>query len=217
MISSNKLKILNVLLLTAIIINIAAYYSLGKEEKFNFDLNKMVPKKNGIWQSRDLPIGEYVLKGVNADSQVWRHYYDSNGNTIEIWIAFYKNQVKSTAHNPNTCYDGQGWVTEKRKESLILDDDRRLNMTRMFLRKDNNRSLCYYWYVPAGENAGTEFTKNLYKFYYGLLKNRRDLLFLRFSLDITDLDIEYKDKLIRSFIKSFFPLLIKELPASYFS
>ena len=76
-------------------------------------MRALVPKKYGVWAGRELPINKYVLKAVKADSQVWKHYCDGNGNNIEVWIAFYNDQVESTAHNPNTCFNGQGWATVK--------------------------------------------------------------------------------------------------------
>ena len=81
----------------------------------------------------------------------------------------------------------------------------------------NNKSLSYYFYIASGETAGTEFVKNLYKFYYGFVKQRSDLLFLRFSINVKNGDVNQKEEKLKSFIKSFYPSFRKELPASFFS
>ena len=83
--------------------------------------------------------------------------------------------------------------------------------------KGNVKSQSYYCYVVSGKSAGTEFKKYIYKFYYGLLKKRSDLLFLRFSAGLADENLQHREKILRGFIKNFFPLLIKELPVSFFS
>ena len=215
MINGSKFKILNGTLLIAVIINCAMYFWLSKQETFDFDLKSLIPKQNGIWESRDIPISDYLLEGVGADSEVWREYYNTSGATIEVWMAFYKEQVRSTAHNPNTCYSGQGWATEKRRETLALPGGETLNVSRMFLVRGDRKSLSYYWYMSAGKNAGTEFTKNVYKFYYGLLKNRRDLLFLRFSTDIIKNDARRAEVILKGFIRDFLPILEKRFPEGY--
>lgn len=217
MINRTKFYVLNSILIVAIIINVGMYFWLSKQKTFDFDLKTLIPKQNGIWQSKDIPISDYLIKGVAADSEVWRHYYDTDGNKVQVWMAFYKDQVKSTAHNPNTCYSGQGWATEKRKDSLVLDDGKTLNMSRIFLMKGDQKSLSYYWYMSAGQNAGTEFAKNIYKFYHGLFKNRRDLLFLRFSIDVYDNDVNHAENTLKSFIRTFYPVLKSNFPASYSS
>lgn len=212
-----KLIILNAILLIGSIINIGAHYSLGNEKKLNLELSELIPQKIGVWESKDIPISDYILKGVGADSQIWKHFYDGKGNTVELWMAYYKDQSKSTAHNPNTCYNGQGWATEKKIDKLEFNDGDSIDMTQIYLTKDNNTNLSYYWYIIAGEMAGTEFKKNLYKFYFGFLKNRRDLLFLRFSINIRGQEIRDQDKIIKNFILSFFPIMKNKLPATFFN
>ena len=211
----NRVKILNIILVVGIIINIILASCVEHRKTFDLDLKSLILKKDVTWQSEDCVISDYLINAVGTDSEVWRHYYDENGNILEVWAAFYKDQTKSTAHNPNTCYDGQGWSTEKRTGFLILDDGRKLNISRMILEKGNEKRLTYYWYVAAGQYAGSEFTKNLYKFVYGFLKNRSDLLFIRISTDVSDNGIQRKEDLLRSFIKSFLPTLESRLPASY--
>ena len=208
--------VINTVLLLALFINFAEPYLFGREVIFNFNLQDIVPEKIGYWESKELPISDYILKAVDADSQIWKHYYDGNGNKIEVWIAFYKDQLKSTAHNPNTCYNGQGWATKKIRKSLMLYDGEALKLSKMVLTKDNDESLSYYWYMPAGKNAGNEFTKNLYKLYYGIIKKRRDLMFLRFSVDIES-SLHSKEELLEKFIKTFFSALKQRFPESYFS
>ena len=213
----SKIIIINSLVLIAVILNFVLLDPSRKKNEFKLELSNLVPNKVGSWKSRDIQISNYVIKAVNADSQVWKNYRDGNGNTTEVWVSFYEDQVKATAHNPNTCYNGQGWSTEKGKISLTINENDILGMTRVFLMKGNNKSLSYYFYIASGETAGTEFVKNLYKFYYGFVKQRSDLLFLRFSINLENGDVKQKEEKLRSFIKSFYPSFKKELPASFLS
>ena len=180
---THKFKVLNLILLVAIAMNIGIYYLMRKGQNLIFDLEKIVPKTNEMWSSKELPISDYIREGVKADSAISRSYFDGNGNMVEVWMAFYKDQLRSTAHNPNTCLDGAGWSTEKYKDFIILQDGTTLKMAKIYLTKGNENRVVYYWYMAAGQIADTELKQNVFKFYYGLLKNRRDLLFLRFSVD----------------------------------
>jgi EpsI family protein len=212
---AGKLKQLNALLVLAIAVNSIMFFRLRQQHEFDLNVEMLIPKNYGVWRSKNMPISEYVIKGVDADSEVWRLYYDEKGNWVEVWMAFYRDQVKSTAHNPNTCYSGQGWVTEKSRHSISLDDGRTLDMTRIFLTKGDQKSVSYYWYMSAGKNAGTELAKNMYKFYYGLVRNRRDLLFMRFSTDVSENDVDRAEKALKGFIKTFYPLLDERFPPGY--
>lgn len=213
---TGKFKVLNFVLLVAIALNIGIYYLMKRGTDINFDLEKVVPKANELWSSKELPISEYIREGIKADSAISRSYFNAKGNMIEVWMAFYKDQLRSTAHNPNTCLDGAGWSTEKYRDSVVLQEGTTLKMTKIYLTKGNENRVVYYWYMPAGQIADTELKKNVFKFYYGLLKSRRDLLFLRFSVDGAAGDIHSQEEVIKSFIKFFYPLFKKELPTSYF-
>jgi len=212
-----NLRILNLILLFAISVNIMIYFALKKEAEFDFDLGKMVPKRNGVWVSKEIPINDYLREGVKADSALWRSYHDGNGNVIEVWVLFYKDQSRSNAHNPITCFDGAGWSTEKDKDTITLKDGATMRMMKIFVTKDYKKKLSYYWYMPAGQIADSEFKQNIYKFYYGLLKSRRDLLFLSFSIDASNKDIRSQENVIKGFIQSFYPSLKNEFPPSYFN
>jgi EpsI family protein len=214
---TRKFKVLNLILLVAIAMNIGIYYLMRKGTEFNLDLEKVTPKSNELWSSKELPISDYIREGVKADSAISRSYFDGNGNMIEVWMAFYKDQLRSTAHNPNTCLDGAGWSTEKYKDFIILQDGTTLKMAKIYLTKGNENRVVYYWYMAAGQIADTELKQNVFKFYYGLLKSRRDLLFLRFSVDGSAGDIRSQEEVIKGFIKSFYPLLKGQLPNSYFN
>jgi EpsI family protein len=212
-----KIIIINSLILIAVILNFALLDPSRTKNEFKLELSDLVPNKIGSWQSQDIQIDNYVLKAISADSQVWKNYHDGNGNITEVWVSFYEDQIKATAHNPNTCYDGQGWSTEKGKVSVALSDDIMLEMTRIFLMKGENKYLSYYFYIASGEPAGTEFVKNLYKLYYGFVKQRSDLLFLRFSIDLKNGDVNEKEEKLKNFIKSFYFSFKKEMPANFFS
>ena len=103
----------------------------------------------------------------------------------------------------------------RERDSVNVPGRMMLRMTRVQLMKGNEKRKSYYWYMPGGRISDTEFKKNLFKFYYGLLKKGRDLLFLRFSMSSTNGDLCSQEELIKNLIKSFYPLLKSELPTSY--
>jgi EpsI family protein len=213
---TRKFKILNLVLLIAIALNFGIYYLMRRVIGFNLDLGKVVPETYERWSSKELFISEDVQKALKADSVISRSYSDSNGNRIEVWMTFYKDQLRSTVHNPNTCLDGAGWSTKRYGDFLVLQDGTTLKMTKIYLAKGNENRVVYYWYMQAGQVADTELKQNVFKFYYGLVKSRRDLLFLRFSVDGPAGNISSQEEVIKKFIKFFYPLLRKELPTGYF-
>jgi len=209
-----KIKILSLLILVAIPIDYF-FCQPSAIRQFNLNIPQLLPSTINGWESRDLPISEELLGGVGSDSEVWRRYVKPGQKEVDLWLSFYGNQIIATAHNPGSCYNAQGWTTEKLKDSVVLPSGETLNMTKVILRKGPEQGVSFYWYLTSGRVAETEFKKNINKFIYGITENRADLLFFRvsryhFSTDMTTNEIELKE-----FIKTFYPQFINNLPERF--
>lgn len=214
MFNIQKIKKINLILLVFLSGILFVKYLLPNQS-YSIAIESIMPRNIGSWDSRGIEISEYLKKGVGSDSEAWRDYFNSSGDKINVWISYYNNQITSTAHNPNTCFNGQGWATEKFEVPIVINGSFPRNISNIVLNKDDQKMIVYYWYIAGGHIAKNEFKKNLYKFYYGLTKNRRDLLFLRFSISLSQDKSINPEKVLKTFVEEFYEEFAKSLPSGF--
>jgi EpsI family protein len=160
------------------------------------------------WGGRDIELSEAALGIIKPDAYVFREYNNSKGQSVTLFIGFYKNMHNSDAsHSPLICYPAQGWEIVENKDVGVSVSGRTLEFSRIYIIKDNLCDLVMFSY------ATSDITSNkLAKIRFNLIKNRilgvsTINYFIRLSSPLSDNDKESAQKVITTFIQDFYPIL----------
>jgi EpsI family protein len=152
-----------------------------------------------------------IYKVLNADRHVYRHYRNSDGRQIDLYIGYYGTAKGGrTGHNPYGCLPGAGWgIVETKQVSLKtnnLADGVRVNF--ILARKGEEYESVLHWYQSAGNKIlSSGIQQNIERFKGRVFYNRNDGAFVRVSVVTNQKGIEEANLLANSFTEQILDLL----------
>ena len=70
-----------------------------------------IPMQIADYASVEDSFSDAVYEELNADKHVYRHYTDSAGGQVDLYIGYYGTAKGGrTPHNPYACLPSQGWA-----------------------------------------------------------------------------------------------------------
>lgn len=120
----------------------------------------LFPKRIGDWQGRMGPLLDPGIEQVLGADDYLSVFYDSpNEATVDLFIAYYNNQMDGTGiHSPEVCIPAGGWeVSGWERETLTLSTGRDVNIVRAVIQKGMQRQLVYFWFDLRGRTVNGEF------------------------------------------------------------
>jgi len=117
-----------------------------------------LPLLIGDWKGVDVPVDPQVLKVAKNDDYVSRRYIDqTNGDFVDLYVAYTGRPANMLGHRPSVCYPAQGWVaSDPRSVTLTLANGRSLDCMIHHFRRDepNVQNLVVLnYYVLRGEST----------------------------------------------------------------
>ena len=122
----------------------------------------LFPNELGDWtagnQRRLTPDVEKVL---NADD-----YYSviltrpETPASVDLFIAWYKDQMKGGTHSPTDCLPGGGWEIAKLEQIRVSDNlggAAPFTLNRAIIQKGLERMMVYYWYDQQGVRTASSY------------------------------------------------------------
>lgn len=114
-----------------------------------------LPAAIGGWESRDLPIEEYVRRILDTDDLISRRYARPGERPVFLYVAASHGDRK-VAHPPEVCAPGNGYLVLDHAE---VDLARGVRAVRFTLARGSDRQLIVYFYA-AGRWLGPGYMES---------------------------------------------------------
>jgi len=159
-------------------------------------------------------LSDMTYEVLKADVTTFRDYVDSSGNRLGLFIAYFESQkYGSQIHSPKNCLPGGGWRIETitpHKLKLPGGEDRMANLVIMSANKQH--ALVLYWFETHSGAIRDEYSLKIDLVKNSLLFRPTDAAIVRFTINVTDVDIETALQSANEFIQTLFPAIKQSLP-----
>jgi len=145
------------------------------------------PMQLGSWNGNRGFISKEVLGSLWADDHVTAAYSAAGvANTIYLLIPYYEYQgTMHTAHAPQACLLGGGWVQLSDKERQVrVAEDRDITIRTMLMKKGDDRMLASYFFFQRGRVITDPWLNKAYLIYDALTKRRTDGALVRVEMTL---------------------------------
>ncbi len=107
------------------------------------------PVRFGDWNGTELSFAEAVVEELKADDLLIRRYQRGEDRAW-LCIVYHQNR-RYGAHEPQLCYESQGYVLERPTRHRIDDGSPTgLEVNQFVAERPHDRRLVYYWWTTAG-------------------------------------------------------------------
>lgn len=136
------------------------------------------PAQIGTWTG-DTPksLDPEVARTLNAHDYILTSYSDADGTTVEVFVAWFRDQTVSGAHSPEVCLPNAGWefaAFDRRDISGDLGINRPFPINRAVIQKGEERLLVYYFFLQNGRQIAWDFGSKLWLLWDTVLYGRKD-------------------------------------------
>ncbi|NOY53161.1 MAG: EpsI family protein [Deltaproteobacteria bacterium] len=167
------------------------------------------PDRIGKWQSEEIPLKPAVLKKLGADAILNRAYHTLDGQTIWLYIGYYRTQQNGTQiHSPLHCYPGSGWTPVRREVVAVPVGDRKIHINRMIIENGTDKRLVAYWYQADNRVIANEYLQRFDLIRRALQNNRTNGALVRISMPIEKRP-EQQWRTLQNFLLKFYPYLLE--------
>ncbi len=177
----------------------------------------LFPLKIKEWSGRRTYLEKNILKSLKADDYIMTDFRNSNGDTVNFYVAYYASQqAGAAAHSPRACIPGGGWKindlqTVNVEGVKILGKP--LSVNRLLIKKGDYGQLVYYWFQQRDRVVTNEYLVKWYLFWDALTRNRTDGSLIRLTTMVAlGEDLGNADARLVSFIKDVEPVVKNYMP-----
>jgi exosortase D (VPLPA-CTERM-specific) len=175
------------------------------------------PLRFGDWSGRREAMQQVYLDALKLDDYLMANYVDSANRPVNLYVAWYDNQVAGEAtHSPKGCLPGGGWRIEDLRETPIEQvriDAQPLRVNRALIQFGDQRQLVYYWFQQRGRVVTSEYLVKWYLLVDAVLRHRTDGALVRLIVPISPATSEADaDRELRGFLAAIAPRLDQFVP-----
>ncbi|MBI1799885.1 MAG: EpsI family protein [Candidatus Eisenbacteria bacterium] len=136
------------------------------------------PQRFGDWNGTELSFEDAVVEELKADDLLIRRYERAD-DRVWLCVVYHQNR-RYGAHDPQLCYESQGYVV-RRPVRHLLDDGTRsgLDVNRFVAERSHDRRLVYYWWTTRGLSTSDRDAFRNRMMVSGVLDNRSWGAFVR--------------------------------------
>jgi len=212
---SKKFWIVSILLmLGGIYGHVLRYTRVPIKQQINLE---QFPDSFGDWHmDGDFKLDEGTKSILKSNQDLWRNYINSNGETAELFIAYFKDQkYGEQIHSPRHCLPGSGWKIVE-KENFYVDVRHspaiRLKMNKLVVSKNQTRGLMLYWFWTRSGIITNEYHLKFALAKNALFRRPTDAAFIRLNFPLAEDDQDKVLQIASQFISQVFPAIKKILP-----
>ena len=125
---------------------------------------------------------------LRADDYLTRIYADSRGNTVNLFVAFFRSQrAGQTPHSPKNCLPGSGWiwcVSDTIPVSIRRPAAQPIQVNRYVVSKGDDKAVVLYWYQSRDRVVASEYQAAAFTAWDALRYNRTDTALIRVVIPI---------------------------------
>ena len=211
---SNKEKVLSIVLVAMVIV----FYAMPTKEYVpEAQPLSGLAKDIGPWQTvSDSKPDQEILDLLRADDTLSRVYRKSDGNTVSLFLAFFKSQRAGVSpHSPKVCLPGSGWLPERsdRVALNVPDTNGPITVNRYIVSRGEYKSLVLYWYQSPHRIIADEYAAKFWLVLDGVRYRRSDTSLVRVIVPFIGGSEENAFREAQEFIRASFPLIKGQLPS----
>lgn len=179
---------------------------------------EQLPKVIGDWHGTDTAgLDLRSQETLKLNRYVKRQYVNSKGERILLYIGYWAKQTgehQAAKHSPLLCLPSNGWAIDFQEPRTLplpaSSPSPNITMKRVVGEIRGSSQLFYYWFFTGEANYSQEWrallTISLQKFFTG--RSDGGIVEVSTPIDGSD-DVERSSEIIESFLKSFYPELIR--------
>jgi EpsI family protein len=173
------------------------------------------PLQIGEWSGTRETMEQAFIDELDLSDYVIVNYRNKQNNAINFYTAYYESQQKGESiHSPETCLPGSGWKFGKEEEvSFKTKNGGAMRVNRVFMEKDGEKQLAYFWFPQRGRVLTKLYQLKLYNFWDALTRQRTDGALIRVITPIGSTEKPEDAELrIRDFLNDTIPILSSFIP-----
>lgn len=207
---SNKTFYTSILILLTTIALVVLVSRRGEPIVVKTNLENL-PMEIDSYRAKEDFFPDKVYKELNADRHVYRHYRNTDGKQVDLYIGYYGTAKGGrTPHNPYGCLPGAGWgIVDSKQVSLKANNyPRGISVNYILARKGETYETVLHWYQSAGNKVlSTGIQQNIERFIGRVFYNRNDGAFVRVSVFGKEEYLKEANSLAKSFAEKVLDLL----------
>ncbi|HMO06035.1 MAG TPA: EpsI family protein, partial [Paracoccaceae bacterium] len=146
----------------------------------------LFPAQLGDWQAgphRMLePDVERILAADDYHSVLLAR---AGGAPVDLFLAWYRDDLQGGVHSPEVCLPGGGWeIAELRRIEAQHPVEGAFSLNRAVIQKGTERMLVYYWFEQQGRRTASGLTAKLQLLAGKLTNGRSDSALVRLIVPI---------------------------------
>jgi len=172
------------------------------------------PRELGEWRMlRENAMDQEVRETLRADDYLTRTYTDPHGNTVNLFVAFFRSQrAGQTPHSPKNCLPGSGWIWSVSDTIPISIPPEPVQVNRYIVSKGEDKAAVLYWYQSRDRVIASEYQAAAFTAWDALRYNRTDTALIRVVIPIAHNRDDSATGAGVAFIQTIFPTLRVLLP-----
>lgn len=147
-----------------------------------------VPATFGPWSGTDYSFEDAVIEELKAEDMLIRRYEDS-GRTVWLCVVYHQNK-RYGSHDPQLCYDSQGFVIESEGQAVVPDGTGEGLVVNTFTaERQKEKRVVWYWWSTDGLSTADAGAFRARMAVSGALENRSWGAFVRVETVVRDGDM----------------------------
>ncbi|MEW6221239.1 MAG: VPLPA-CTERM-specific exosortase XrtD [Thermodesulfobacteriota bacterium] len=173
------------------------------------------PMQLGPWQGKAQPLSPEILDSLWSDDTLSATFtHTATGRQLNLLIPYYRHQgTQHTAHAPQACLLGSGWIMVQEEDREIDLGDRHIPVRTMLLERDGSRLLASYFFAQRGRFLTSPWQNKLALIEDALTRRRTDGALVRIELPLLEgEDVATAQPQLTAFLRLVWPLLPEYVP-----
>ena len=136
---------------------------------------------------------------------------------VDLFMAWYKDQLDGGTHSPTDCLPAAGWEIGSLSEIQIASDQSypSFRLNRAVIRKGLQQMLVYFWYEQQGERTSSSYYSRLLLTWSKFTSGRSDGALVRLITPINESEsLEAAEGRLHVALKAVVPVLSQFVPAA---
>lgn len=159
---------------------------------------RAVPATFGPWSGTELSFEDAVVEELKADDLLIRRYQQGS-QKVWLCVVYHQNR-RYGAHDPQLCYESQGYTIERRDHAHVDDGSPAgLEVNTFSADRRTRQRVVWYWWTTNGLSTPDAGAFRSRMATLGALDNRSWGAFVRVESVVEDGDLEAATRRVRDF------------------
>ena len=164
---------------------------------------------------------ERVERALGADDYIVANYRNvDHAATVNLYVAWYRDQTDGGTHSPAICIPGGGWEIDdiERIDLDVAAPGRPITMrlNRIVIRNGMQLQLAYYWYEQRGRRLASDFAAKGYLLWDSLRTGRSDGALVRLVTPVRPGEsLDVAEERLNAFLGTVMPVLTSYIESDW--